>query len=60
MEDDVSLEKRCQFLGHAVDHVNTSVYGKKFSISSIHSAVANTQKKIIELTGLRELNLELD
>lgn len=60
MEDDVSLEKRCQFLGHAIDHVNTSVYGKKFSISSIHSAVANTQKKIIELTGLRELNLELD
>ena len=60
MEDDVSLEKRCQFLGHAVDHVNTSVYGKKFSISSIHSAVLNTQRKIIELTGFKELNLEVD
>ena len=54
IEDDVGFEARCQFLGHEIDHVNLSVYGKgaakeKMSVDKLAQKVRPTQDRLMQL-----------
>jgi integrase len=56
IEDEVSFEARCQFLGHDIDHVNLSVYGKgaakeKMSVDKLANKVRPTQDRLMRLIG---------
>jgi integrase len=56
IDDEVHFEERCQFLGHEIDHVNLSVYGKgarkeKKSIDKIAQIVRPTQDRLLRLIG---------
>jgi len=56
IEDDIHFEERCQFLGHDIDHVNLSVYGKgaskeKKSIDKLAQVVRPTQDRLLQLIG---------
>jgi site-specific recombinase XerD len=61
IEDDVDFEARCQFLGHEIDHVNLSVYGKgaakeKMSIDKLAQKVRPTQDRLMALIGFGQLD----
>lgn len=48
IQEGVSLEARCQFLGHEIDHVNMTVYGgEKFSIDKLAGLVVPPQLKLL-------------
>lgn len=56
IEDDVDFEARCQFLGHEIDHVNLSVYGKgaakeKMSVDKLAQKVRPTQDRLMQIIG---------
>ncbi len=56
IEDDVHFEERCQFLGHEIEHVNLSVYGKgarkeKKSVDKLAQIVRPTQDRLLQLIG---------
>lgn len=56
IDDDVSFEARCQFLGHDIDHVNLSVYGKgaakeKMNVDKLAQKVRPTQDRLMKLIG---------
>lgn len=54
--DKVDIETRCQFLGHELDHVNSSVYVpglplQKKTVDAVGEAVLPTQIKLLNLIG---------
>lgn len=47
MEQDVSLEARCQMVGHDIENVNVAIYGKKFSVEKLAQLVNPAQEKLL-------------
>lgn len=52
LRDKVSLEHRCQFIGHELDNVNVSVYTETLTIDELAEAVFPTFKNIYNLVKL--------
>ena len=49
LKNRVSLEHRCQFIGHELDNVNVAVYSEKIEIDSLAESVFPTFDKILSL-----------
>ena len=49
MKNGVSLEQRCQFIGHEIENVNVSIYTNKLDIDTLAAAVFPTLEKFSEL-----------
>ena len=49
MKNGVSLEQRCQFIGHEIDNVNVSIYTNKLDIDTLAAAVFPTLEKFRDL-----------
>lgn len=45
MKNGVSLEQRCQFIGHEIENVNVSIYTNKLDIDTLAAAVFPTLEK---------------
>ena len=52
MKNKVSLEHRCQLIGHELDNVNVSVYTEKIGIDEMAEAVFPTFEKIYNLVKI--------
>lgn len=50
LENDVSMEARCQFIGHELGSVNITTYTNRISVDALGKLVVPTQEKIIQLT----------
>lgn len=46
----VSIEARCQILGHEFDNVNSAIYSNEFNIDELAEETKDTFKSIFELT----------
>ena len=49
MKNGVSLENRCQFIGHEIENVNVSIYTNKINIDALAAAVFPTLEKFRDL-----------
>ena len=49
MKNGVSLENRCQFVGHEIENVNVSIYTNKINIDALAAAVFPTLEKFRDL-----------
>jgi len=49
MKNKVSLEHRCQFIGHELDNVNVSIYTETINIDEVAETVFPTLEKIYDL-----------
>ena len=49
MKNNVSLETRCQFIGHEIENVNVSVYTNKLNVDALAAAVFPTIEKFRDL-----------
>ena len=49
MKNNVSLETRCQFIGHEIENVNVSVYTNKLNVDALAAAVFPTLEKFRDL-----------
>ena len=49
MKNGVSLEQRCQFIGHEIENVNVSIYTNKLDIDTLAAAVFPTLEKFRDL-----------
>lgn len=58
MHNGVSLENRCQFIGHEIDNVNISVYTKKLNIDELADIVFPTFDNIFKLIGTAPLQTD--
>lgn len=58
MHNGVSLENRCQFIGHEIDNVNISVYTKKLNIDELADIVFPTFDNIFKLIGSAPLQTD--
>ncbi|MFV0680276.1 site-specific integrase [Ottowia sp.] len=52
MKNKVSLEHRCQFIGHELDNVNVSIYTETISIDELAETVFPTFEKIFDLVKI--------
>ncbi len=50
LENDVSMEARCQFIGHELGSVNITTYTNRISVDALGKLVLPTQEKSIQLT----------
>lgn len=48
----VSIEQRCQFIGHELENVNVSTYTNRFSVEALAAAVFPTFEAIVRLVSL--------
>lgn len=51
MKNGVSLEQRCQFIGHEIENVNVSIYTNKLDIDTLAAAIFPTLDKFRDLIG---------
>ena len=51
MRNGVSLEYRCQFIGHELDNVNVAIYTKQINIDGLANVVFPTFDNIFKLIG---------
>lgn len=49
LNNNVSLENRCQLIGHEIDNVNVAIYTKKINIDDLASSVFPTFEKVFNL-----------
>ena len=49
MKNGVSLEQRCQFIGHEIENVNVAVYANKFNVDALAAAIFPTLEKFRDL-----------
>ena len=49
MKSGVSLENRCQFIGHEIENVNVSIYTNKINIDALAAAIFPTLEKFRDL-----------
>jgi site-specific recombinase XerD len=49
LENDVSMEARCQFIGHEIGSVNITTYTNKISVDALGKLVLTAQNKIIDM-----------
>ncbi len=49
MKSGVSLENRCQFIGHEIENVNVSIYTNKINIDALAAAIFTTLEKFRDL-----------
>lgn len=54
MKNNVSLETRCQFIGHEIENVNVSVYTNKLSVDALAAAVFPTLEKFRALVEIKK------
>lgn len=52
LQNDVSLECRCQFIGHEIDNVNISTYTKSITLDALAASVFPTFDKIAALVKI--------
>ena len=50
LENDVSMEARCQFVGHEIGSVNITTYTNKIPLDALGRLVNPVQEKLINLT----------
>lgn len=50
LENDVSMEARCQFIGHELGSVNITTYTNRISVDALGRLTLPVQEKIIQLT----------
>ena len=60
MKDRVSLEHRCQFIGHELDNVNVAVYTDKINIDELGKSVFPTFDKILEIIKPEQKLIEIE
>lgn len=58
MRNDVSLEHRCQFIGHELDNVNVAIYTKQLNIDELANVVFPTFDNIFKLVGTAPMQLD--
>lgn len=49
LEEEMSIEARCQLLGHELDNVNVQVYSKKYTVQKLSQIFGPHQKKLLTL-----------
>lgn len=54
MKNNVSLEHRCQFIGHEIENVNVSVYTNKLNVDALAAAVFPTIEKFRNLVETKK------
>ncbi|KJA09480.1 hypothetical protein RP29_16050 [Acidovorax temperans] len=54
MKSGVSLENRCQFIGHEIENVNVSVYTNKLNVDALAAAVFPTIEKFRNLVETKK------
>ena len=47
IQNDISFEARCQFIGHEIDHVNVATYGKKLSTDKLGQLIIPVQRQLL-------------
>lgn len=60
MKNRVSLEHRCQFIGHELDNVNVAVYTDKINIDELGKSVFPTFDKILEIIKPEQKLIEIE
>lgn len=60
VKNKVSLEHRCQFIGHELDNVNVQVYSEKIDIDSLAETVYPTFSKIQKIVESKTDIIEID
>lgn len=58
MRNEVSLEHRCQFIGHELDNVNVAIYTKQINIDELANVVFPTFDSILNLIGTAPLQTD--
>lgn len=58
LNNNVSLENRCQLIGHELDNVNVAIYTKKINIDDLASSVFPTFEKVLNLVKNSTRRLE--
>ena len=46
MKNEVSLEARCQFIGHEIENVNVVIYSNKFNVDELAEKTAGVLGRI--------------
>lgn len=54
MKNGVSLENRCQFVGHEIENVNVAIYTNKINIDALAAAVFPTLEKFRALVEIKK------
>lgn len=49
MKNGVSLENRCQFIGHEIENVNVAIYTNKINVDELAAAIFPTLEKFRDL-----------
>jgi len=49
MKNGVSLENRCQFVGHEIENVNVAIYANKINVDELAAAIFPTLEKFRDL-----------
>lgn len=60
LKDRVSLEHRCQFIGHEIENFNVSVYSEKINIDELGKSVFPTFDKMLELIKPEQDIIEIE
>lgn len=52
LKSDVSIEARCQFMGHSLDNVNVQTYAQKLDEDHLFERTKNVSDKVLKWVGL--------